>query len=209
MAGKHLPSGLSSGLSWRVLGIVLMVAYPGAVHYAQPAAAIALLAALTSYGLASFLSTHPARWLVPPAAAAGAFLVLPDAGWLLLVPPVAVNLALCWLFGRTLVRERVPLIARFAIMEQGALTPDLAAYTRTLTWLWTLLFVACAAASAALALSGNRDAWSFFTNLLNYLLVAGLFLGEFAYRRLRYRGYRHQSPWQLLRNIRRTNLLEG
>lgn len=141
--------------------------------------------------------------------AAGVFFFgLPDAAWLLYLPPLAINLGLCWLFGRTLARGRVPLIARFAMMEQGTLTPELAAYTRMLTWVWTLLFAAAALASALLALSGNRDAWSLFTNFLNYLLVAVLFLGEFVYRRLRFRSYRHQSPLQLLRNVRRTNLFE-
>lgn len=208
MAGEHSTHGFSSGASWRAFGVLLLVAYPGTVHYAQPAVAVALLAALISYFAASLLSRNPARWLVPPAAAAAAFLARPEASWLLFIPPVAVNLALCWLFGRTLVRGRVPIIARFAMMEQGVLTPELAAYSRGLTRVWTLLFAACAAASAGLALSGNRDAWSLFTNLLNYLLVAGLFLGEFAYRRLRYRGYRYQSPWQLARKIGRTNLFE-
>jgi uncharacterized membrane protein len=102
----------------------------------------------------------------------------------------------------------VPLIARFALMERGTLTEELAAYTRRLTWLWTLLFAGAALASLVLALSGDRDAWSLFTNLVNYLLVAALFLGEFVYRRLRFRNYQHQSPLQMLRNVRRTNLFE-
>jgi hypothetical protein len=38
--------------------------------------------------------------------------------------------------------------------------------------------------------------------------VAALFLGEFVYRRLRFRNYRHHSPLQLLRNVRGTNLFE-
>jgi uncharacterized membrane protein len=208
MAGEHLTHSLGSSLPWRAFGVLLLVTYPGTVHYAPPAAAIALLTALASYIGASLVRPRPARWLVPPAAAAVAFVAFPDARWLLFIPPVALNLALCWVFGRTLVRERVPIVAHFAMMEQGVLAPELAAYTRALTRLWTLLFAACAAASAGLALSGNRDAWSLFTNLLNYLLVTGLFLGEFAYRRLRYRGYRHQSPWKLARNIGRTNLFE-
>jgi uncharacterized membrane protein len=136
------------------------------------------------------------------------FFASPDAQWLLYAPPVAINLALCWLFGRTLARGRVPLIARFAVMEQGTLSPELASYTRKLTWLWTLLFAGAAVASVVLALSGSRDAWSLFTNFLNYLLVAVMFLGEFVYRRLRFRSYRHHSPLQLLRNVRRTNLFE-
>lgn len=124
------------------------------------------------------------------------------------LPPIAINLGLCWLFGRTLARGRVPLISRFAMLEQATLSDEIAGYTRMLTWLWTLLFAGAALASLLLALWGDRDAWSLFTNLVNYLLVAALFLGEFAWRRLRYRGYRHRSPLELLRNVRRTNLFE-
>lgn len=178
------------------------------MHYARPAAALALLAALAAYVAASLFIKHPLRWLAPPAAAALFFWVLPNEEWLLYVPPIAVNLGLCWLFGRTLARGRVPLISRFAMLEQGTLSAELVAYTRMLTWLWTLLFAGAALAALLLALSGDRDAWSLFTNLVNYVLVAALFLGEFAYRRLRFRNYRHQSPLQMLRNVRRTNLFE-
>ena len=184
----------------------MFVAYPFTAHYAAPATSVALLGALAAYVLASLFVRHALRWLAPPLAAGCLYFV--HAPWLLYLPPVAINLALCWFFGRTLVHGRTPLIARFAIMEQGTLTGELAAYTRTLTWLWTLLFAGAAAASALLALSGNRDAWSIFTNLVNYLLVAALFLGEFVYRKLRYRSYRHQSPLQLLRNVRRAGLFE-
>lgn len=199
----------SSGSGWRVLGIALFLAYPATAHFARPATALALLATLLAYIAATVLVRHPARWLAPPAGASLFFLGLPDTQWILYVPPVAINLMLCWLFGRTLAPGRVPLIARFAMLEQGTLSDELAAYTRKLTWVWTLLFAGAALASVLLALSGNRDAWSLFTNLVNYLLVATLFLGEFAYRRVRFRNYRHQSPLQLLRNVRRTNLFEG
>jgi hypothetical protein len=43
---------------------------------------------------------------------------------------------------------------------------------------------------------------------VNYLLVAALFLGELAYRRVRFPRYRHASPLQLLRNVRRSGLFE-
>ena len=146
--------------------------------------------------------------LAPPVAGIAVYWAAPPAEWLLFIPPIVINLALAWLFGRTLVRGRVPLIARFAILEQGTLSAELVTYTRTLTWLWTLLFIAAAAVSLALGLAGHRDAWSQFTNFLNYVLVAALFLGEFVYRRLRFRNYRHHSPLQLLRNVRGTNLFE-
>ena len=188
--------------------MALVLAYPVTVHFARPGVALALLAALVAYIAASLCVRHPARWAAPPAAGALFFLGLPDAQWPLYLPPVVINLLLCWLFGRTLTHGRVPLIARFALLEQGTLTDELAAYTRMLTWLWTLVFAAAALISVLLALSGNRDAWSLFTNFLNYVLVACLFLGEFAYRRIRFRAYQHHSPLQLLRNVRRINLFE-
>jgi uncharacterized membrane protein len=178
------------------------------VHFATPAVALALLAALAAFVAATFFLPYAVRWGVPPLAGIAVFLSDPPAHWLLYVPPVLVNLALCWLFGRTLVRGRTPLIARFAALEQGVLSGELAAYARVLTWVWTLLFAGAALASAALALSGERDAWSWFTNFLNYALVAVLFLGEIAYRRVRFRAYRHASALELVRNVRRAGLYE-
>lgn len=194
--------------AWRLLGLCLFLSYPAVAHFARPATALALLAALLAYLVASGWIPNALRWLAPPAAGVAVYWAAPPAEWLLFIPPIVINLALAWVFGRTLVRDRVPLISRFALMEQGTLSAEVASYTRMLTWLWTSLFLAAAGISLALALSGNHDAWSLFTNLVNYLLVGALFLGEFVYRRLRFRNYRHQSPLQLLRNVRRTNLFE-
>ncbi|HEU5176971.1 MAG TPA: hypothetical protein VFU24_05910 [Burkholderiales bacterium] len=186
----------------------MFAAYPAVAHFGKPMTALALLAALVAYLLAAAWIHHPLRWLAPPVAGGAVYWLAPPAEWLLFVPPIAINLALAWLFGRTLLRGRVPLISRFALMEQATLSPEVAAYTRLLTWLWTALFVGAAAISLVLAMSGHHDAWSLFTNLINYLLVGALFLGEFAYRRVRFRNYRHHSPLQLLRNVRRTKLFE-
>jgi uncharacterized membrane protein len=191
-----------------VLGLCLFISYPAVAHFGTPPSALALLAALAAYVAVSLLTGLALRWLVPPAAGIAVYWAAPPAAWVLFIPPILINLALAWVFGRTLVRGRTPLIARFAIMEQGTLSAELETYTRALTWLWMLLFIAAAAASLALALSGHRDAWSLFTNFLNYVLVAALFLGEFVYRRLRFRNYRHHSPLQLLRNVRGTKLFE-
>ena len=69
--------------------------------------------------------------------------------------------------------------------------------------MWTALLVVLAVINAALALCADPDGllltfgvqpavtvplnlWSLFANVLNYLLVAALFVGEFAYRRRRF-----------------------
>jgi uncharacterized membrane protein len=191
-----------------LLGLCLFASYPAVTHFGKPVVALAVLAALLAYLFAAVWIHNPLRWLMPPAVGGALYWLAPPAEWVLFLPPIAINLALAWVFGRTLRHGRMPLISRFALMEQATLSPEVAAYTRLLTWLWTVLFIAAAAVSLVLALSGHHDAWSLFTNLINYLLVGALFLGEFAYRRVRFRNYRHHSPLQLLRNVRRAKLFE-
>ena len=121
---------------------------------------------------------------------------------LLFAPPVLINALLALLFGASLRSGRDPIISAFARMEQGVLPADLARYTRVLTWLWTGLFVAMAGTALALALLGPLALWSTFTNLVAYALVAALFVGEYLYRRWRYRQYRHATLIELAANVR-------
>ncbi len=116
--------------------------------------------------------------------------------------PLAINLALCALFGRTLAAGREPMIARFARLERGGELPDdLARYARALTVAWTGFFAAMAAVSLSLALWGSVLAWSLFTNVVNYALVALFFVGEYVVRRIRFRHYHHLSPIEVVRRL--------
>lgn len=145
--------------------------------------------------------------------AAGALIALVAAAvlyappLLLFAPPVAINAALAAFFGASLRPGREPVINVFARHEQGGtLPPDLARHARLVTWLWTLLLAAMAAAALALAAFAPLELWSLFANVGVYLLLAALFIGEYCYRRLRYRQYRHASLLGLLRNVRSVDL---
>jgi uncharacterized membrane protein len=115
--------------------------------------------------------------------------------------PVLAYCALFTLFAGTLRPGHVPLISRFARMEQGELTAELQSYTRRLTAVWCAFFAGMAFLALGLAAWAPSQVWYLHTFFFSYLLIAMLFLGEFAYRRWRYPHYRHASPWQLLRNI--------
>jgi uncharacterized membrane protein len=115
----------------------------------------------------------------------------------LFLPQVIINLSLALMFGVTLRRGRTPLIERFMRLQYGdAMHPVLVPYARRLTWIWTLFLVAMAAISVGLALFGTLKAWSLFTNIVNYLLVAILFVAQFAYSRLHYRVHASRGLWQ-------------
>ncbi len=122
---------------------------------------------------------------------------------LLFAPPIVINAALALYFGASLRSGREPVICVFARLEQGAdLPPDLARHARLVTWLWTLLLAAMAGLALALAAWAPLESWSLFTNVVAYGLIASLFVGEYCYRRLRFRHYRHGSLTALLRNVR-------
>ena len=117
-----------------------------------------------------------------------------------------INAALAAFFGASLRPGREPVISVFARLEQGQLQPDLARHARLVTWCWTLLLVAMAISALALAAWAPMETWSLFANVLSYSLIAALFVGEYLYRRVRFRHYRHASLAALLSNVRRANL---
>lgn len=123
---------------------------------------------------------------------------------MLLTPPVLFTGLVGWWFGRSLRAPRVPVITRIvAGLEQttpAQLAPDLYRYTRRLTGAWAILLVCLALANTVLALIAVPDGllarlghvpvlavsqttWSWFANLLDYGIVGGFFVGEYALRR--------------------------
>ena len=194
--------------------LLLACAWPLSLHaailFAPPgwparvtAAALALGAliwTLADARLASAILAGAAMALLAAAA-------LHAPGVLLFAPPVAINAALASFFGSSLLPGREPLISLFARLEQGGELPsELARHARIVTWLWTFLLAGMAATALALAALAPLETWSLFANVVIYALIGALFVGEYLYRRVRFRHYRHASLAGLLRNVRSVNL---
>ena len=123
---------------------------------------------------------------------------------LLFFPPVCVNLGLAWFFGHTLAAGQEALITHFARLEQALPDPEILAYTRSLTWVWTGFFLIMAAMSVVLAASGAHAAWVWFTAVGNYACVAALFALEYGWRRRRFPRKDRVTPWQQVALLRDT-----
>jgi len=129
---------------------------------------------------------------------------------LLLAPPVLFVGLVAWFFGRSLRAPREPLITRIvAAMDQcepAQLPPSLYRYSRNLTAAWAVLLALLAVVNGVLALVAvpdgvldslghppawgvPREHWSLIANLLNYGVVGGFFIGEYA---LRHRFFPHR-----------------
>jgi uncharacterized membrane protein len=102
------------------------------------------------------------------------------------LPNVSINLFMLWFFGRTLQSGGEALITRVAGYVHGAMSDQMVAYTRRVTWAWCVFFVGMIAASVLLFAFASLDTWSLFANLLSLPLVAIMFVGEYLWRKLRH-----------------------
>jgi uncharacterized membrane protein len=109
------------------------------------------------------------------------------------------NLALAWMFGRTLKQGREPLCTRLATMIHGPLASPVARYTRQVTLAWALFFVGIAAVSTLLFATTSIAAWSTFANFVSLPLVAVMFVAEYACRLVALPGMRRSSPVDAIR----------
>jgi len=206
-----MPSG--DGVWLRRSVLLLLCAWPVALHYsilfAPPEWPARVNATAAGLGVlvASIAAGSLSAWIL--AAAIFALLVCvfvfsPQV--LLFAPPVLINGTLAAVFAASLRSGRQPLIGVFASFEHDTLPPDLAQHARLITWCWALLLATIAIIALALAVWSTRETWSLFVNVVGYVLIGILFAGEYVYRRIRYRHYRHASLPAMIRNVRRVNL---
>jgi uncharacterized membrane protein len=107
---------------------------------------------------------------------------------LLLLIPSATQLGFAWVFASSLrAGSKMPLVEQFARMQKADLGEDEIKYCRTVTWIWAIYLAACAVAGMVLAWVASPEVWALFTGVGAYVLVAVLFAGEFAFRKLRFR----------------------
>jgi len=93
------------------------------------------------------------------------------------------------------------MVTRFALLARGSLPPDLEHYTRRVTVLWIVVFVILTLSAVLLAVFASRELWSLATNFLHYLLIGGVFVAEYAYRRWRFRHHEHPGFLAYLRGL--------
>ena len=133
---------------------------------------------LLAVGMATYLLEPQAHWR--HAAAYG-------------IPHAAIYLFLLWFFGSTLLPGKEPLVRRLAHRVHGPLPPEHDAYTRRLTFVWCAFFAAQIIISVLLLEFASLHAWSLFISILNFPLLALMFVSEYVYRVICHRNFPHAS----------------
>ena len=184
---------------------ILVFASPLALHLAIVTQSRTVMVAFLAVLAVGALAARMPAWMTALAAVAAigsAWIDLRVIAQLALAGPALAFLAVAWLFGRTLLPGRTPLVETIARLERdGDFPTGLAGYTRRLTWAWAILLAGIPAVAAALALFATAAAQSLFVNFASYALLALLYFGEYAYRVWRYPQFPHKNPVTVAANL--------
>ncbi len=95
--------------------------------------------------------------------------------------PVLISLSFAALFGYSLLKPP-PMIERIARAMEGELDAHAIRYTRHVTEAWVVFFLLNAALSLWTALYASLEIWTLYNGLISYLLIGGMFGGEYLLR---------------------------
>ena len=176
------------------IGLALLAGYALLSHVTASSGAPSVTGALVALGpmlgLSFLIAWRAARrplmlalWLLAGAGLyAARHWLIAHYHWVFLLEHAGTYAALCASFGRTLRNGQTPMISGFAQKVHGRLTPTLAAYTRSVTWAWTLYFGGVSGLSLLLFWLAPLPVWSAFAYLLGVPLLVLMFLVEYAVR---------------------------
>lgn len=203
------------------LRLPLAVAYPFLAHWASASdregvAGAALVDLVLIVLIGPLVQRRAWAWAVLALCVAGIVgLVRAEVAQLpLLAPPMLFTGLLAWWFARSLRRPRQAVITTIVCALEGQpaqrIDPDILTYTRRLTAVWAGLLVLLCVTNGVLGLIAvphgllvrlghaplvtlPQEAWSWFANFIDYGLVGGFFVAEYAYRTHRFpdRPYRN------------------
>lgn len=187
---------------------VLLISYPLLVHISillnqtalQALAIVCFAAGLLFRPLSNF---RPLAWLGLGLAILIAVLLDYFRATLILLylPPILFPLMMLIVFGRTLLPGQEPLVTTIGEQARGPLCDGMRRYTRHVTTLWCLVFLFLTASAIVLPWLDDKSLWSWFSNVVSYILVGLLFVGEFLLRKKLFPHHDHPGFIEYLRII--------
>ena len=191
----------------RSLAAIVVLAYPALVYFGMSAGsprrvALVLLLAMTPALILRLRKSarQAIRGLVAVPLTILSILLLAaalDGSSYIRATPVATNIVLLIAFGGTLRRrgwlaradhvpDVMPMIERFARLQEPELTVEQQAWCRLWTWIWCGFFVLNGSIALVLAIWGTMKWWALYNGLFCYGLSGSLFAIEWTLRRRRF-----------------------
>lgn len=172
--------------AWSRILIILIVGYPLAVYIGlqnwPPRNVAVILIVVLSIRL-SFLHRRSLDFYQ---VLMGVLLAISAIGWNLAIPlklyPVLINSMLLGIFAYSLYMPPT-IIERLARIKYPILSPKGIAYARRVTQVWCLFFLLNSIVALYTALYASMHLWVLYNGFIGYLLMGGLFMGEWLVRK--------------------------
>ena len=188
--------------------IALLIAYPLMVHLAilldlPLLRAVAVVALASGIFYSSLRNANKLAWLLLLTVPVLMFFLVGSryTFFLFYLPPIVVPLLVGWGFIRTLLPGQIPLVTAIGENSRGPLSPDMVVYTRHVTEIWSIFLLALGCAGLLLPIFGSLKMWSLFTNIISPILISLLFVGEYLYRKNKFRDHDHPSFREYLKIV--------
>lgn len=170
-----------------VVSTLLFIAYPLSIHlsiltgFSELLAWIVLIVA-SAHALLAY-QDHIKLLIYTSIAVLALFNVVAEYSFVIYLPPIIIPVFMLTLFAGSLKKGREAFITQIArrISDNGISEKEVR-YTRQVTWVWSIFFVAMIIETVLLTIYVDRETWSVFTNIYNYLFIAALFIIEYAFR---------------------------
>lgn len=109
------------------------------------------------------------------------------------LPPIAINFFIGTIFLHGLGENQRPLIEKYIEVIEGDVPPAEQRYARSVTKAWVVVLYSLMLESIILWLYFPHEVWSLFTNFINYLILASMFVMEYIVRRKVFPDKQHMS----------------
>ena len=115
------------------------------------------------------------------------FLIYTHSSTIFYLPPIIITALLFWLFTSSLLPGKTALITNFVSKIYDVHYYPILSYTRNITKIWSIFFALLLIETIFLMILADKEVWSFFCNILNYIFIGVLYTGESIYRHFRFR----------------------
>ena len=122
------------------------------------------------------------------------------------LPPVAINFFVGTIFLHGLGKNQRPLIEKYIELMEGEVPLAERQYARSVTKVWVVVLFLLMAESIILWLYFPHEVWSLFTNFINYLILASMFVIEYVVRRKVFPDKHHMSFMEFIVRLKRIKL---
>lgn len=99
----------------------------------------------------------------------------------------------------------MPLISRFAKIIKPDASDAIMDYCRWVTWAWAFFFLVMAILSWIVSVYASIEAWSWFTNVISYILLGLMFIVEYIVRMILMKEHIDRSFIQFIRDLRQVD----